>query len=89
VHIYLDGEAVEVEFVTAEEEPSRKVDDIRTMADREILHVREYLPAVQITSPEAIPASALPFCPFTIKTRTITGNADANRAGRSVMPLPT
>ena len=47
MHIYLDGEAVEVEFVTAEEEPSRKVEDIRPMAGREILHVREYLSAVQ------------------------------------------
>ena len=47
MHVHAEGEAVEVECVTAEEEPSRKAEDIRTMADREILHVREYLSAVQ------------------------------------------
>ena len=47
MHVHAAGEAVEVECVTAEEEPSRKAEDIRTMAAREILHVREYLSAVQ------------------------------------------
>jgi hypothetical protein len=46
VHLHADGETVEVEFVTAEGRSvavlTLKPENIRTMADREILHVREY-----------------------------------------------
>ncbi len=50
-HRHHDGKAVEVESVTAE---GRKVavltlnsDDIRTMTDREILHVQKYPSAIR------------------------------------------
>ena len=46
VHVHSDGETVEVEFVTAEGRTvavlTLKPTDIRTIADQEILHVREY-----------------------------------------------
>lgn len=46
VHIYDDGEIVEVEFVTAERRIVAVLplnpENIRSSADREILHVREY-----------------------------------------------
>jgi hypothetical protein len=45
VHRYLDGEAYEVEFVTADGGTvavlTLKESEIRSMASREILHVRE------------------------------------------------
>ena len=50
VHTYGDGVAFEVEFVTAEGRTvallTLKHEDIRPIADREILHVREYLSSV-------------------------------------------
>lgn len=46
VHIHNDGETVEVEFVTAERRTVAvfilKPENIRSIADREILYVREY-----------------------------------------------
>jgi hypothetical protein len=46
VHIHDDGETVEVEFVTAERRTvavlTLKPENIRSIADRDILHVREY-----------------------------------------------
>jgi hypothetical protein len=45
VHCYIDGDAYEVEFVTAEGRTiavlTLALDDIRLMSSREILHVRE------------------------------------------------
>jgi hypothetical protein len=45
VHCYADGNAFEVEFITAEGKTVAVLtltsDDIRAMKDREILHVRE------------------------------------------------
>jgi len=45
VHCYTDGNAYEVEFVTAEERTiavlTLNLDDVRLMSSREILHVRE------------------------------------------------
>lgn len=45
VHCYTDGDAFEVEFVTAEGRTvavlTLTADDIRLMSNREILHVRE------------------------------------------------
>ena len=50
VHIHTDGETVEVEFVTAEGRTvavlTFKPENIRSIADREILHVREYSSAL-------------------------------------------
>lgn len=49
VHRYNDGPAFEVEFVTGEGETIAVLtltrDDIRSMGHREILHVRELVPA--------------------------------------------
>ena len=49
VHCYRDTEAYEVEFVTAEGRTVALLTlthaDIRPMSDREILHVRELVPA--------------------------------------------
>ena len=46
VHIHADGETIEVEFVTAEGKTvavlTLKPENIRSIADREILHVRGY-----------------------------------------------
>lgn len=50
VHIHADGETVEVEFVTAEGRTiavlTLEHEDIRSIANREILHVRDYSAAV-------------------------------------------
>ena len=49
VHCYPDGEAYEVEFVTAEGRTVALLTlervDIRPMSSTEILHVREFVPA--------------------------------------------
>jgi ATP-dependent exoDNAse (exonuclease V) alpha subunit len=51
VHVHADGETVEVEFVTAEGRTVAvlplKAEDIRSIADREILHVREYTSSIR------------------------------------------
>ncbi len=50
VHLHADGETVEVEFVTAEGRTIAVLtlgyEDIRSIADREILHVRDYSTAL-------------------------------------------
>ena len=49
VHCYRDGEAFEVEFVTAEGKTVAALTltqaDVRPMSSKEILHVREFSPA--------------------------------------------
>ena len=49
VHPYSDGEAYEVEFMTAQGKTVALLtldkSEVRPMADSEILHVREYSPA--------------------------------------------
>ena len=49
VHVYQPGDAYEVEFVTGEGETvavlTLTANDIRPMRKREILHVRELMPA--------------------------------------------
>lgn len=50
VHLHADRETAEVEFVTAEGKTVAVLtlapEDIRSIADREILHVRDYSAAV-------------------------------------------
>ena len=50
VHVHADRETLEVQFVTAEGKTvavlTLRYDDIRSIADREILHVRGYSAAV-------------------------------------------
>lgn len=49
VHVYSDGDALEVEFVTAEGTTVALLtlteSDVRPIGDKEILHVREFAPA--------------------------------------------
>lgn len=49
VHVYKNGKAYEVEFVTGEGETiallTLTAEDIRLMGEREILHARELIPA--------------------------------------------
>lgn len=49
-HLHADRETVEVEFVTAEGRTiavlTLRYEDIRSIADREILHVRDYSTAL-------------------------------------------